>query len=108
MNTKAIRHITHIGYGFYVTNDEYRTLGNKRQSFLTNQYTLPISPFDAENTDYFFGIKMASVVEGQGFCLPSRWNIPDETIESMITNFKTYFTRNVYECHDYVLSELIK
>lgn len=49
---------------------------------------------------------MASLTEGQGFCLPSRWNLSDEVVETMINEFKRYFYDKAQEgCHDYILTD---
>lgn len=104
---KNMHHSTHIGYGFYVTNQELNHLStSNQQAFKDNQYTIIVNEYDPENTDYFFGIKMASLTEGQGFCLPSRWNLSDEVVETMINEFKRYFYDKAQEgCHDYILTD---
>ena len=101
----AVRHSTRIGYGFYITNAEFLRLGSQTQ-FKNSPYTLAINALDPENTDYFFGITMASVTTGQGFCLPSRWNLSDEEVEEMINAFTQFFPNKVDKgCHDYVMAD---
>ena len=101
----AVRYSTHIGYGYYITNQEYFSITNK-QGFLNSEYTVPMNKFDPVITDYFFGIKMASIMPGHGFCFPSSWNLNEEEIEEMKNTFKSFYpNRASYKCNDYVFTE---
>ena len=97
-----------LGYGFMVHADDLEWMQERGvelyEAFMDSDFTVCLNGYADYPTDYFFGLTIFNLDEGEAASVPNVRNIDKEKYAQMMDEFKLYCpNRKPYLPKDYVL-----
>lgn len=103
----SISYSAKLGYGFMIHQDELKEMEERDvelyEDFIDNDFTLRLDGY-AETSDYFFGLIIYSLSEGEAATVPNVRKLDQSKYNRMMKQIKQYCpNRKHYLPKDYVL-----
>ena len=104
----SVSYSAKLGYGFMVHADDLEQMEERSvelyEDFIDNDFTVRLNGYVDYPTDYFFGLTIFSLDEGEAATVPNVRNFDHDKYIQMIEQFKQYCPNHKqYLPKDYIL-----
>ena len=103
----SVDYIAIYGYGFMITADEVADISEDMiDDFIDSDYTIRVDDY-AEESNYFFGLKLTQASPGFMFELPVVDRYAHETFIDMMHEFKRFFPhKDTLQLRHYLINRI--